>query len=36
VICTANYKAASDVLDYVKAECCAGLASAEASDVEAA
>jgi DNA-binding transcriptional ArsR family regulator len=36
VICTANYKAVGDVLDYVKAECCAGLASADAGDVEAA
>lgn len=25
VICTSNYKALSDVLAYVKAECCAGL-----------
>ena len=26
VICTANFKAVSDVLAYVKEECCAGLA----------
>jgi DNA-binding transcriptional ArsR family regulator len=25
VICTANYRAVTDVLTYVKAECCAGL-----------
>lgn len=36
VICTANYRVVSDLLDYVKAECCAGLDSAEATDVEAA
>ena len=29
VICTANYKAVNDVLAYVKAECCAGLESAD-------
>jgi len=29
VICTANYQAVTDVLAYVKAECCAGLAAAE-------
>jgi ArsR family transcriptional regulator, arsenate/arsenite/antimonite-responsive transcriptional repressor len=28
VICTANYKAVTDVLAYVKAECCAGLQDA--------
>jgi hypothetical protein len=26
VICTANYKALNDVLEYVRAECCEGLA----------
>ncbi len=36
VICTANYKAVGDVLDYVKAECCAGLDPAQSTDVEAA
>ena len=29
VICTANYRAVNDVLDYVKAECCAGLQDAD-------
>lgn len=29
VICTSNYKALNDVLTYVKAECCAGLAADE-------
>ncbi|MCZ7659992.1 MAG: metalloregulator ArsR/SmtB family transcription factor [Xanthobacteraceae bacterium] len=29
VICTASYKAVNDVLCYVKAECCAGLAEAD-------
>jgi DNA-binding transcriptional ArsR family regulator len=29
VICTANYKAINDVIAYVKAECCAGIAHAE-------
>ena len=29
VICTANYKAVTDVLAYVKAECCAGLQDAD-------
>ena len=29
VICTANFKAVSDVLAYVKAECCAGLQDAD-------
>ena len=29
VICTANYKAVNDVLEYVRAECCAGLESSE-------
>ncbi|KAB2847242.1 MAG: helix-turn-helix transcriptional regulator [Hyphomicrobiaceae bacterium] len=36
VICTADYKAVSEVLEYVKAECCAGVTLGEASDVEAA
>jgi DNA-binding transcriptional ArsR family regulator len=29
VICTANYQAVSEVLAYVKAECCAGLQDAD-------
>jgi DNA-binding transcriptional ArsR family regulator len=36
VICTADYRAVNEVLDYVRAECCAGLASAEPDDIEAA
>ncbi|MGE0850515.1 MAG: ArsR/SmtB family transcription factor [Hyphomicrobiaceae bacterium] len=36
VICTANYKAVNEVLEYVRAECCAGLQSFKDSDVEAA
>lgn len=36
VICTANYKAVSEVLDYVREECCAGLEAAQAGDEEAA
>lgn len=36
VICTADYKAVNEVLEYVKAECCAGLTSDDASEVEAA
>ncbi len=36
VICTADYRAVNEVLDYVRAECCAGLEQAEASDEEAA
>lgn len=36
VICTANYKAVNEVLDYVRAECCAGLGSGDAVDIEAA
>jgi ArsR family transcriptional regulator len=36
VICTANYKAVNEVLEYVRAECCAGLESAEATETEAA
>lgn len=30
VICTANYRALNDVLDYVRAECCEGIESAGA------
>lgn len=33
VICTANYKAVNEVVEYVRAECCAGL---EAFESEAA
>ena len=29
VICTANFKAVNDVLEYVREECCAGLESME-------
>jgi DNA-binding transcriptional ArsR family regulator len=36
VICAANYKAVTDVLDYVKAECCAGIEATASTDVEAA
>jgi DNA-binding transcriptional ArsR family regulator len=36
VICTADYRAVNEVLDYVRAECCAGLEPAEPGDVEAA
>ncbi|KAB2919975.1 MAG: helix-turn-helix transcriptional regulator [Hyphomicrobiaceae bacterium] len=36
VICTANYRAVGAVLDYVKAECCAGLASAGTTENDAA
>jgi DNA-binding transcriptional ArsR family regulator len=36
VICTAHYKAVGEVLDYVKAECCAGLDTTRSSAVEAA
>ena len=36
VICTADYKAVGEVLDYVKGECCAGLGSDDAGEVEAA
>lgn len=36
VICTANYKAVNDVLEYVREECCAGLDAAQASGEEAA
>lgn len=32
VICTANFKAVSEVLAYVKEECCAGLAFNEDSE----
>jgi DNA-binding transcriptional ArsR family regulator len=31
-ICTANYKAVAEVLDYVREECCAGLAAAEENE----
>jgi ArsR family transcriptional regulator len=31
-ICTANYKAVGEVLDYVKEECCAGIALDEDSE----
>jgi ArsR family transcriptional regulator, arsenate/arsenite/antimonite-responsive transcriptional repressor len=34
VICTANYKAVNEILDYVREECCAGLEAGE--DTEAA
>jgi len=34
VICTANYKAVNEILDYVREECCAGLETGE--DTEAA
>ena len=36
VICTANVKAVTDLLAYVKAECCAGLDSLAAADTQAA
>jgi DNA-binding transcriptional ArsR family regulator len=36
VICTANYRAINEVLEYVRAECCAGLEQAGPDDVEAA
>jgi DNA-binding transcriptional ArsR family regulator len=36
VICTANYRAINEVLEYVRAECCAGLERAGSDDVEAA
>ena len=36
VICTANYKAVSDVLEYVREECCAGLEANQSSSDEAA
>jgi DNA-binding transcriptional ArsR family regulator len=32
VICTANYKAVSEILAYVREECCAGLDSGEESE----
>ena len=32
VICTANFKAVFEVLDYVKEECCAGIAFDENSE----
>lgn len=34
VICTANYKAVNEILDYVREECCAGLEAG--GDTEAA
>ncbi len=36
VICTANYKAVNDVLEYVRAECWAGLEALEPTEEEAA
>lgn len=36
VICTANYRAVNEVLEYVRAECCAGLESSKIEGVEAA
>lgn len=36
VICTADYKAVADVLDYVKGQCCAGLEAAETGHADAA
>lgn len=36
VICTANYRAVNEVLEYVRAECCAGLEQAGSDDAEAA
>src|SRR4029079_2943777 len=36
VICTANYKAVTDVLAYVKEECCAGLENLQPGEEEAA
>ena len=36
VICTANYKAVNEVLEYVRGECCAGLEAFKDSDVKAA
>ena len=36
VICTASYKAVGEALEYVKAECCAGLDDAAAAEVDAA
>ncbi len=32
VVCTANYKAVREILDYVREECCAGLDFGEASE----
>ncbi len=32
VICTANFKAVNEVLEYVKAECCAGLEAIDSTD----
>jgi DNA-binding transcriptional ArsR family regulator len=36
VICVANFSAVNDVLDYVKAECCAGLKTRASTDTKAA
>ena len=36
VICTANYKAVSDVLEYVREECCAGLEATQSNSDKAA
>ncbi len=36
VICTANYKAVNELLDYVRAECCAGLDASKPDDASAA
>jgi DNA-binding transcriptional ArsR family regulator len=36
VICTANYKTVTDVLDYVREECCAGLEATQSIGDEAA
>ncbi|MBI3515740.1 MAG: helix-turn-helix transcriptional regulator [Proteobacteria bacterium] len=36
VICTAGFRAINDVLHYVKAECCAGLAGEDSNDDRAA
>ena len=36
VICTASFKAVNEVLEYVKAECCAGLEDLPATDTRAA
>lgn len=36
VICKADFAAVNELLEYVKAECCAGLATDDTSDIEAA
>lgn len=36
VICTAKYRAVNEVLEYVRAECCAGLEFAQSTNVDAA